>query len=145
MDTFQIDSTLKQLSSRPILPSTAMLTKEKELETKEPQVISGCWVDKDGVTLAVYFSWSKVPKPEDEEAGGEKGKVNQSKDASLGVWQFGTYTKLVLTYIYSKKLERLMRKRLERLMRKKLERLVRKKLERLMRKKLEKLIRKRMR
>jgi hypothetical protein len=71
MDTFQTGSTLEQLASRSIIPSKSAMARLKELEAKEPQVISCHWVDRNGATLAVYFSWSKDEK--DEEAGKRGG------------------------------------------------------------------------
>lgn len=64
-----------------------MLDKVAELELKDSQVLSCKWVDRDGVTLEVYFSWSKKPKESDivVERGGQKDKseVTQSTKTTL--------------------------------------------------------------
>jgi len=77
MDTFQIDSTLEELSACPVPPSDMEKNKLKEVEVKDPQVISGHWVDKNGVTLAVYFSWSVEEVKVGQSEGGDE--VGQSE------------------------------------------------------------------
>jgi hypothetical protein len=74
MDTFHTGATLQDLSSRPLRPSKSVLAQLKKVEDKEPQIISGRWIDKDGVTLAVYFTYSKDEKP-DAEGGKNRGHV----------------------------------------------------------------------
>lgn len=78
-----------------------VLDKLEEVKLKDPQIISGCWVDRDGITLAVYFSLSQDPKLEDEvNQSEEEDGVNQSEEGNQGnqnqkpdikVWLFGTF------------------------------------------------------
>ena len=92
MDVFQTGSTLEQLSDRPIKPSASVLGRLKDLANKEPQIISCRWVDKNGVTLGVYFSWSKDKKSDDEAGKGGGSQVNQDNiQESSKVWWFSTF------------------------------------------------------
>jgi len=62
MDVFQIEASLEELASRKKPASKEdmerHLEKVAQMEPRESQAVSGCWVDRDGVLLAVYFSWS---------------------------------------------------------------------------------------
>ena len=75
MDIFQTPDTLSELSGRPQRPKENDKIAELKLEGKEPQVLSCKWVDGQGVTLGVYFSWSKMlkmePKGKDQEGESE--------------------------------------------------------------------------
>jgi len=66
MDVFQIQASLEELASRKKPASKEDMEKHLEkvaqMESLEPQILSGCWVDRDGIPLAVYFSWSKYQK-----------------------------------------------------------------------------------
>jgi len=62
IDIFQIEASLEELASRTKPASKGEMDKQLkkvvQMESREPQVVSGCWVDREGVILAVYFSYS---------------------------------------------------------------------------------------
>jgi len=64
MDIFQIGALLEELASHknPVSKEDIErhLEKVAQIEPREPQAVSGCWVDRDGILLAIYFSWSNL-------------------------------------------------------------------------------------
>ena len=62
IDVFQIEASLEELASRTKPASKGEMDKQlkkvAQMEALEPQVVFGCWVDREGVILAVYFSYS---------------------------------------------------------------------------------------
>ena len=91
MGTFKAPSTLDELAKHPQKPSKDMYEKLEKLELKEPQVLSCKWVDEEGVTLGVYFSWSKKPKEwktADQREGQEGSKATQNTQAVSKVSHF---------------------------------------------------------
>ena len=63
---FQTQASLKELAERPKTTTPEILQKVKDMKELSPQVLSGCWVDREGTVLAVYFGRGDPKKPTKE-------------------------------------------------------------------------------
>jgi hypothetical protein len=63
MPVFQTSTSLEELAKRPKKATPGVLGKIKGMKTREPQILTGCWVDKDFQVLAVYWGQGDRPKP----------------------------------------------------------------------------------
>jgi len=59
---FQANVTLEELAARARPIPSEISKKVTEMRDWDPQVLSGCWVDKNSKLLAVYFSRGDHPK-----------------------------------------------------------------------------------
>jgi hypothetical protein len=64
---FKANVSLEELSARPKKPTPDILEKIEEMKAREPQVLTGCWVDSNNTLLAVYFSQGETKKPNGKE------------------------------------------------------------------------------
>jgi len=63
---FQTQASLKELAKRPKTTTPEILKKVQDMKGLSPQVLSACWVDREGTVLAVYFGRGDPKKPTKE-------------------------------------------------------------------------------
>jgi hypothetical protein len=64
---FKADVYLIESPACPKRPTPVILKKIEEMKAKEPQVLTGCWVDSNNTLLAVYFSQGETKMPNGKE------------------------------------------------------------------------------
>jgi len=78
---FQTKASLEELAKRPKTVTPKILQKVQDMKDLEPQVLSGCWVDRKGTLLAVYFGRGDIKKS----SKGGKSKINlRDGEGNLG-------------------------------------------------------------
>ena len=76
---FQTDASIKELAARNKTASQETLDKVQEMRRWDPQLLTGCWVDRNGVMLAVYFSRGDRPQHQPKKEGEETNQVDKEK------------------------------------------------------------------